>query len=340
MSSTPNPPEMPASMVMMQMLTSRWVEEPLHLVVQLGIPDHLKNGPKTIEELATATQTHAPSLYRVMRALASLGVFSEGEDGKFALTPLGSTLQSQELGGVAMMLSQEWHWQPWKHLLESVKTGKTAFEIVYGMNVFEYLQQHHQASKIFDNAMTSFTATHGSAVVNAYNFSNIHKMADIAGGNGRLLATILNANPQMEGILFDLPQVIAGAVPVLESIGVAEQCKLISGSFFESIPAGCDAYMMKSIIHDWDDEKALLILQNCRKAMIGKHGKLLLIEMVIPVGDTPSVGKLLDLEMLVMAGGRERTESEYQNLLKEAGFELTQIIPTEAPFSIIEAVPV
>ncbi|MBW4679715.1 MAG: methyltransferase [Microcoleus vaginatus WJT46-NPBG5] len=339
----PNSNEMPALMAMMQMLSSRWVSQPLYVAAQLSIADLLKDGPKPIDELANATGTHARSLYRLLRALASVGIFAEGEDGRFELTPLANCLQTNVDGSVAamaIMFAQEWHSRPWEHLLESVKTGKTAFELVYGKKAFEYLAENPEAGKIFDNAMTGITATHNIAIVAAYDFSSISKLADIAGGHGSLIAAILNANPKMEGILFDQPHVIAGAVPLLESQGVADRCKLIAGNFFESVPAGCDAYIMKSIIHDWDDEQALAILKNCRKAMTRKNSKLLLVEVVIPAANEASMGKLIDLEMLVMAGGRERTEAEYRTLLGAAGFELTKIIPTESPVSLVEAMPI
>ncbi|MBD2043107.1 methyltransferase [Microcoleus sp. FACHB-672] len=337
----PNSNETPAPMAMMQMISSRWVSQPLYVAAQLGIADLLKDGPKTIDELANATGTHAPSLYRLLRALASVSIFAEGEDGRFELTPLASCLQTGvegSVGAMAIMFAQEWHSRPWEHLLESVKTGKTAFELVYGKKAFEYLAQNPEAGKIFDNAMTGITVTHNTAIAAAYDFSSISKLADIAGGHGGLIAAILNANPKMEGILFDQPHVIAGALPLLESQGVASRCKLIAGNFFESVPAGCDGYILKSIIHDWDDEEALAILKNCRKAMIGKNSKLLLVENVIPAGNEASMSKLVDLEMLVMAGGRERTEAEYRTLLGAAGFELTNIVPTQMPVSVIESV--
>lgn len=338
-----NSNETPAPMAMMELLTSRMVSQPLYVAAQLGIADLLKDGPKTADELATATGTHAPSLYRLLRTLASISIFAEGEDGRFELTPLANCLQTGaegSVGAVATMFAQEWHSRPWEHLLESVKTGKTAFELVYGKKAFEYLAENPEAGKIFDSAMTDLTSMQNPAITAAYDFSGIGKLADIAGGHGGLIAAILNANPKIEGFLFDQPQVIAGALPLLESQGVAGRCKLIAGDFFESVPAGCDAYILKSIIHDWDDEQALVILKNCRKATLGKNSKLLLVEIVILPGNEPSFGKLTDLEMLVMAGGRERTEAEYRTLLRAAGFNLTNIVPTEAPQSVIEAVPI
>lgn len=342
--STPNqaknPPQILPSMVLTQMITSTWVAQAIYVAAKLGIADLLKDSPKSSQELAQETDTDARSLYRVLRALASVGIFAEGEDGCFRLTPLATYLQTGipgSLSGVALMFGEAFHRQPWSNILYSIKTGKTAFEHVFGMEVFEYLNQNPESAKIFDAAMTGFTANLTASIATDYDFTSIRKIVDVAGGQGSFIASILKGYPSMQGILFDLPHVIEGAKPLIEAEGLSDRCELVGGSFFEWVPSGGDAYIMKSIIHDWDDERAIAILKNCHQVMV-ENGKLLLVEVVIPPANKPSVGKLLDLEMLLMAGGCERTEAEYRALFEAAGFRLTNIFTTQSAQSIIEGV--
>lgn len=337
------PRDIPPSMAMLQMISAPWISQAIAAAAKLGIADLLKDGAKSSDELAQATATHARSLYRLLRALASLGIFAEDENGRFQLTPLASCLQTGVPGsvrGVAIMFGETFHRQPWTHLLHSVKTGESAFEHVFGMEGFEYFNQNPEAARIFDEAMTSFTGALTATVTSDYDFSSFRKIVDVAGGQGGLISTILKAHPAMQGILFDLPYVIERAKPYVEAQGLSDRCELVSGSFFESVPSGGDAYTMKSIIHDWDDERAIAILKNCHQAML-KNGKLLLFEVVVPPSNEPSFSKLVDLEMLVMAsGGRERSEAEYRALFEAAGFQLTNIFNTQSPYNIIEGVPV
>ncbi len=329
----------PPDTILMRMLIGGTIQQCISVVARLGIADLLAKKPQTATALATATKTNEDALYRVLRMLASIGIFSENSRKEFAHTELSTLLRTDapnSLHGYAVMMSEYWHWQNWGQLMYSVRTGKTAQEKVHGMGSFEYFKQNPEAAEIFNRAMTSLSKSDVSPIVNAYDFSSAKKIVDIAGGQGFLLAGVLKANPKAEGILFDLPYTIEQARPVLEKEGVAGRVELLSGDFFESIPAGADYYMMKHIIHDWDDERCVKILENIRNSM-AKNGKLLILEMVIPDGNEPSPSKFLDLQMLVTTGGRERTKEEFQKLLESAGFKLSRIVSTLSPMNVIEA---
>jgi len=302
----------------------------------------LAKGARSIDELAAETGAHAPSLYRFMRALAGCGVFAETGERVFALTPTAELLRSDVEGSVrdlAIFMGTDWHWQVWGDAPYTARTGKVAWEHVHGKEVFPYFAEHPAAARVFDNAMTSLSKMVAKAVVEAYDFSSIRKLADIAGGHGSLLAAVIRANPHLKGLLFDVPQVIADAHAYIEAEGLGQAVELASGDFFESVPAGADAYMMKHIIHDWDDARAISILRNCHRAMPA-DGKLLLVEMVVPKGNEPHFAKIQDLEMMLSPGGLERTESEYRELFAAAGFELRRIIQTASPMSVIEGVKI
>ena len=335
------PTDRPAPKVLLQMITGYWISQAIYVAAKLGIADLLKEGPKNCDELAKATGTHPRSLYRLLRALASVGVFAEAEDGRFGLTPLGECLQTGISGSVrALTINHgERLYRPWGELLHSVRTGETAFHHIFGMDVWQYATQNPETATIFNDAMTELTTQVSTAVVAAYDFSRFRKIVDIGGGNGTLILSILQANPQMSGILFELPHIVEDAQKHLEAASLTGRCAVLAGDFFVSAPSGADAYILKNIIHDWDDERALKILQNCHRAM-AENGKLLLVEEVIPPGNEPSFGKLVDLTMLVMAGGCERTEAEYRALFATAGFTLTNLIPLPSPlsFSVIEGV--
>ncbi|HEV7905065.1 MAG TPA: methyltransferase, partial [Pyrinomonadaceae bacterium] len=257
--------------VLTQMLAAPLVTQALRVVAELGIADLLAHGARSVDELAAATGAHAPSLYRFMRALASCGVFAETTDERvFELTPMAELLRADvegSLRSLAIFMGADWHWQVWGDATYSARTGNAAWEHVHGKEVFPYFAEHAGAAHVFDDAMTSLSKMVAKAVVAAYDFSSVGKLADIAGGHGSLLAAILRANPHLKGLLFDMPQVIAGAQSHLEKEGLAARCELASGDFFESVPAGADAYLMKHIIHDWDDARALAILRNCHRAM-------------------------------------------------------------------------
>ncbi|HEV2798985.1 MAG TPA: methyltransferase [Pyrinomonadaceae bacterium] len=335
--------QMPPAAVLTQMLAAPLVTQALRVVAELGVADLLAGGKRrSVEELARETGAHAPSLYRFMRALAGCGVFAESGERVFELTPMAELLRSDvelSLRDLAIFMGADWHWQVWGDATYTARTGKVAWEHVHGKEVFPYFAEHEDAARVFDGAMTSLSKMVAQAVVEAYDFSSVRKLADIAGGHGSLLAAILRANTHLKGLLFDMPQVIAGAQAQLEAQGVGSEVELASGDFFESVPAGADTYMMKHIIHDWDDARAVRILRNCHRAMPA-DGRLLLVEMVVPEGNEPHFAKVQDLEMMLSPGGLERTESEYRALFADAGFALRRIIPTASPMSIIEGVKV
>jgi hypothetical protein len=333
---------LPPPLVLMQMATGYIVSQALYVAAKLQIADHLKDGPRTSEELAQAVGADARFLYRVLRALASVGVFAETEEGSFTLTPTAELLRTDVQGSMHAMvvwMNEPFHWRVFEEMLGSVKTGQLAFKQVFGMEPFPYFVQNPEVARIFDNAMTSFSLISAPAVTAAYDFSSIKKIVDVAGGHGLLISSILKANPHLQGVLFDMPTVIEGAGRLIEEAGVADRCGKVAGDFFEAVPAGGDAYIMKHIIHDWDDERALTILKNCHRAMT-ENGKLLLVEVVLPPGNEPSFGKIMDIEMMLLPGGTERTEAEYRALFAAAGFRLTRVVPTQSPASVIEGVRV
>lgn len=328
--------------VMMQMFSGLWLSQAIHVAAKLGLADLVSDQPRTIAELARASGTHPASLYRLMRALASQGIFREAEEDEFVSTPLSETLRKDAPGslrGFAIAgLGQE-HYKAWGNLLHSVQTGDIAFDNFFGQNIWEYYAWHPEDAAVFNDAMTGFTEAINAAVVGAYDFSGFRKVVDIGGGHGALLAAILKTNPAMNGVVFDQPHVVDGAPARLEAEGVLNRCDIEGGDFFQSVTAGGDAYLMKFIIHDWEDEKSIKIMKNIRRAM-ADGGRLLLIEYLVPLGNTPSPSKFMDLNMLVMTGGRERTEKQFAELFAAAGFRLNRIVPTESAFSIIEAVRV
>ena len=325
---------------MLQMITGFWVSRASYVAAKLGLADMVKDTPKTADELARLTGTHAPSLYRVLRALASVGVFAEDGQGHFAKTTLSETLRSDTPGSMRALamveLGQE-HFPAWGNLMHSVKTGETAFDNLFKQNAWEYYARNPEDASNFNKAMKGLTEMVNQAVLSAYDFSGFNKVVDVAGGTGGLISAILKTNPKMRGVLFDLPSVIAEAGPLLDAADVRDRCETAPGDFFVSVPAGGDAYVMKWIIHDWDDAKSKTILENIGKAMKG-NGKLLLIETVVPEGNHPDLSKFLDLNMMVMTGGRERTEAEFKSLLAASGFELMRVIRTASPVCVIEAV--
>lgn len=304
----------------------------VYVAAKLGIADFLKGGPKRSEELATATGVDPHALYRVLRALASLGVFAETDDGRFTLTPLGALLRTGAPGSLrsVAILDGEWRWRAYGELLYSVTTGKPGHDHVYGVGTFEYLAQHPDIAAMFFGGATSWRSEASMAVAAAYDFSGIRTLVDVGGGQGDLIVTILKVNPSMRGVFFDLPYAIDGARSLIEAEGVADRCELVAGDFFESVPSG-DAYILRGILLDWDDERAVAILKNCHRAM-RRQGRLLVVEGVLPPRAEQASGIFWrDLEMLVMtAGGRERTEDEYRALFASAGFKLTRVIPTSA----------
>lgn len=333
---------LPPQAILMQMLFGYAPARAIGIAAELHIADLLIDGAKTADELAIKTNSHVRSLYRLLKACASVGVFSEDADKRFSLSPMADFLRSdnpQSLRAFAEMLAHGEQFQTWSGLNYSVQTGLPAFDKVHGMPAFEFYSTHPKSGQVFNDAMTSMSLGSSVAVIQAFDFTGIKNLVDIGGGHGFLLASILEKYPTMNGILFDIQAVVDEAKTLLEQHDVAERCKTVGGNFFETAPNGGDAYIMKHIIHDWNDDECETILKHCRKG-ITEGGKLLVIEMVVPQGNEPSLSKLLDLQMLAVLPGCERTEEEYKALFAKAGFQLVQIVPTMSPYSIIEGVAV
>lgn len=330
----------PLPPVLFQMATGYWVSQAIYVAAKLGIADLLKDGPQSCEALASATGADAPSLFRLMRALASVGVFSHVRRDYFALSRLAESLQTDTPGSLKAMVMTigEIHYQACGKLLHSVQTGSPAFNRVFGTNLFDYLQQNTDAADTFNRGMTNLSAMLAYALLLAYDFTGISSIVDIGGGQGKLLRKILELNPEMRGAVLEMPATIQTADQELRDDRCGGRCSYLAGDFFESVPPGADAYLLCGVVHDWDDNRAITILRNCRRAT-KKNGRLLLVEMVVPDMDSKSFSKLLDLNMLVMTTGRERTQAEFCGLLDASDYRLTRIIPTMAPQSIIEGVP-
>ncbi|MDP8923133.1 MAG: acetylserotonin O-methyltransferase [Chloroflexota bacterium] len=316
------------------------VTQMLHIAAKLGIADLLAEGLRNCDELARLTDTHAPSLYRALRVLATVGIFAEVGERAFELTPLAQLLRSDAPGSArnyVIMQGEPWMWQAWGDAMHSVRTGEPAFEHVHGIDFFGYLAREPEAAVVFNAAMTGRAGMADVTVARAYDFSDAGVVCDVGGGHGVLLTTILEAHPGVRGILFDQPAVIDGARARIDAAGLAGRCDLVAGDFFEAVPAGADVYVMSNVIHDWDDERALVILRSCHQAM-APGGRLLIVETLIPPGNEPHFGKMVDVQMLVLTGGGERTEAEYRALLAAAGFRPTRVIPTPSTVSIIEGI--
>lgn len=327
---------------MFQIISGFWISRAVFVIAKLGIPDILQSGSKTAEELAAATGMHAPSLFRILRALASVGVLTADENKKFGLTPLSETLITDAPGSLKWFaiseLGQE-HYPAWGNLMHSVKTGEIAFDNFFGRDIWAYFEENPEDAAVFNNSMTGMTAALNESLLNVYDFSKFNTIVDVGGGHGGLITEILKSNPNTKGILFDADEVVSGAREKLVAAGISDRCETVAGDFFQAVPSGGDVYMMKWIIHDWDNERAIRILKNCRTQM-GPDARLIVVDCVVPETNEPDFSKFIDLNMLVMTGGKERTAREFEALLAEAGFKLLQVIPTNQPISIIEAQPV
>jgi hypothetical protein len=339
-------PDTPPSVAMLRMISGFRVSRAIYIAAKLGLADLLKDGPKHTEELAEATRTHAPSLYRVMRALATMGIFAEDEPRRFALTPIAATLQSDVPGSLrawAIMALGEEDYQAWGDLMHSVRTGESAFTHVFDMGVWQYRAQHPEYAKIFDEAMANLVGVYNAAVLANYPFSTIKTLVDVGGGDGSLLVAILEANPKITGVLFELPDAAEKAKQRIAAVGLDRRCEFVAGNAFDSVPQGADAYLLSRVIYSFDDKRAISILQSCRCAIIQHESKLLLLERVLPDRVECSVAAqglvMSDLNLMVIGGGRERTAAEHRALLEAAGFTLTKVVPTQSEVSVIEAVP-
>jgi hypothetical protein len=334
---------LPPDVQLLQLATGAFISQAIYVAAKLGIADLLAEGPRSIEYLSVATSSDERSLYRVLRAIASVGVFTEFADGTFANSPMSEPLRAdhpRSTRDLTIWMNEEEHWCVYGHLMHSVKTGRPAFDHVHGEPVFPYLfKTNKPLGDIFNRAMTSFSHQSIGPVLAAYDFSKAGVIADIAGGYGHLLAAILKEAKHAKGVLFDLPEVVAEAHSMLQEQGVAERTHVVSGDFLSSIPVVADIYLLKHIIHDWDDETNFKILANIRKNM-PPNAKVLIIDAVLKEPNEPDLGKIIDLEMLMLPGGMERTADEFDTLLAKAGFSLIRIIPTQGPMSIIEAVKI
>jgi hypothetical protein len=334
------PPEAPAGKLVFQVASGYMASAALQVTMRLDIAARLSNGPRPVADLAREAGVQTDGLYRVLRALAGLGIFAESSPRTFALTPAAELLRKGpgSLGDGIEFITDPLHFETYAEALHSVQTGQPAAEKVVGMPLFEYLAKTPQWSTSFNNAMTAFSANVMPAVLKAYDFSGIGTLVDVAGGHGHVLASVLRDYPQMRGVLFDVEHVIAGSGPPLAASGAQNRIRAECGDFFKAVPAGGDAYIMKHIIHDWDDDRATAILSNIRKALDGKpQGRVILLEAVLAPGNAPDFAKLLDLEMMLFPGGRERTAEEFGALFNRAGFTLTRVVPTESMLSVVEA---
>jgi O-methyltransferase domain len=310
----------------------------LCVAAQLGLADLVRDEPKTVEVLAAATGTHAPTLARLMGVLVHLGLFAEPASGQFLCTPFGASLQTEAPYSVrhyAMLMGGEWFAQAWPHLLQSIQTGTNAFESVVGMNVYRYLQQHPTGGTVLQQAMSDLSTQEGLAIREAYDFTSCQTLVDVGGGRGGLLATLLQAFPALRGILFDVPSVVESAQAVLHTDALQGRCQLVGGDFLVAVPAGGDLYVLKRILIDRTDDEARTLLTNIRHA-IAPQGRVL----VADPESTSLYGKLLDMFMLMVQGGRLRTNAEVQALFTQTGFQLTRAMETRSALRLLEGVPV
>jgi hypothetical protein len=326
---------------LLRLITGYQVSQAISVAASLGIADLLKAGPVGADALATATGSHPRALYRLLRALAAVGIFHEGTQQDFSLTAMGERLRSDAaapVGPLAIFNGRPYMWEAWANLSHSIKTGENAFRNAHGVGNFEYRSQRPEEEAIFDQAMTGNSKGAAEVIMAACDFSRYRLIVDVGGGQGAMLAAVLAAHAGGRGILFDQPHVVARAEPVLRAAGVADRCETASGSFFDGVPGGGDAYILKAILHDWNDDASISILRRCRQA-ISANGKLIVIERIIaPPNEIPE-GKFSDLNMLVEPGGEERTSEEFDALFAAAGFRLTNVIPTGTRWNVIEGVP-
>jgi O-methyltransferase domain/Dimerisation domain len=318
---------------------SEVVSRTVYVAAKLGLADQLAAAPKSAAELAGPMQVHAQSLHRLMRTLASLGVLTEQSEQRFALTSLGEALKTGAPGSARsslLVIGSAWQRSGWDNMVYSVQTGKPGFDKAQGVAFFDYLAHHPEDASLFSETMVGLHNQEPPAIAAAYDFSIFKTIVDVGGATGNMLAAVLAHHAGPRGVLFDRPHVVKDAPTLLSAKGVSDRVTIESGDFFQSVPTGADAYILSHIIHDWGEDQCLTILGHVRKAM-NPAGRLLIVEMVLPPGDTAHPGKMLDMVMLVLTGGRERTESEYGSLLSKADLRLTRVVPTNSAASIVEA---
>jgi hypothetical protein len=337
-------PGVPPFVQLYQLTTGGWVSQAISVAARLGVADAIASGAATTAEIAARVGADGPTLYRLLRALSDHGVFAEGPGGRFALTPVGESLRSdgpQSMRRWAVWTGARFYRDAWSGLEEAVRTGEPSFARVHGMDLFGYLDAHPDDAAVFDGAMQDIAGNFLAGILAVYDFSDCSTVVDVGGGTGALLAAVLRSAPNARGVLLDTAPVLGAAEPVLEAAGVADRCETVAGDFFREVPAGADLYILSNIVHDWDDDRALRILGTCRAAMRA-DSRLLIIELVLPDDPRPSMGKLLDLEMLsVTPNGRQRTAAQYAELLARAGLDLSEVVPAlpGTPASYVEAIP-
>ncbi len=323
---------------MMQFVLGKWISKPIYISAKLGIADILSDEERSIEDIAKITATLSDPLYRMMRALSGIGIFTETENRVFKNTPLSECIMEGRLKSAVLMFHSSWHDNTWDNLLYTIKTGKPSFDKIYGEPAFDWFEKNPAEAEIFNNANSFKAAFSHRVITEVYDFTNIKTLVDVGGGLGSLLIEILKANVHMEGVVAELPETQTKINEIIRKNKLEDRMSTVACDFFESIPGGSHGYLLSHVLHDWPDEKCITILKNCRKAT-GSKGRLIIAESIIPPGNEFSLSKFLDLEVLLMGGGRERNEEEFRKLLKEAGFHLSQIIHTEENISIIEGIP-
>ena len=328
----------PPSVTVLEMLFGALVAQAIAAAAQLKIADALADGPLRVDALANRVDADPDALARLMRALISEGIFRQRRDGRYTLNALGETLRSERpnsIAGMAKFVGAPEHREHWTLLADAVRTGEAVPHRLRGMSGWDFLKQRPEFAAIFNDAMTNMSEMAVDPIIAAYDFAPHPTIVDVGGGHGRLLAAIVAATPGASGLLYDLPEVVEGAQELLRRHGVADRVRTAGGSFLDAVPEGGDAYILKNVIHDWPDDDAVAILSNVRRAA-GPGATLLLVEFVIPAHHRPFAGKWTDLEMLVQAGARERTEDEFRKLYTRAGFQLTRVVPTASGLSLIE----
>lgn len=329
--------DLAAAQQMVQWMSGKWIGHALHVAAKLGIADILQDGDKSLEELAGSTNTHAPSLYRLLRALISIGIFRESAAGRFQSNKLGDLLRTGSMREAALMMHSDWHDQAWAQLLHSVRTGESAFEKAHGLPLFDWLSSHPEAAETFSGAMSAGRAYREHGIAEKYDFASLERVVDVGGAHGSLMISILQRHPHLRGVIADLPQVAEGARQAVEGAGLSDRCEVVPCNFFESLPEGGDAYIFAHIMHDWGDRDCQRILECCVRAM-KPEARVLLVESIMRPASVPERLKWLDLEMLVLThGGRERTEEEYRRILAAAGLAMTGVTETGASRVIMEA---